>query len=94
VNNLFKKIESDKFNHAKKYAQLLSSSENDLLICDDQEFVNDTLTKSIKMGTLTIKDNGKTFEVNFRNISGCAFAYYPENNLIIVGKRFVNKILG
>ena len=94
MNNLFKKIESDKFNHAKKYAQLLSSSENDLLICDDQEFVNDTLNKSIKMGTLTIKDNGTSFEVNFRNISGCAFAYYPENNLIIVGKRFVNKILG
>ena len=55
MNNLFKKIESDKFNHAKKYAQLLSSSESDLLICDDQEFVNDTLNKSIKMGQHFLK---------------------------------------
>lgn len=91
---LFKRIESEKFNHAKKYAQLLSSSESDLLICDNKEFVNDILDKSIKMGTLTIKDNGKTFEVNFRSISGCSFAYYPADNLIIVGKRFVNKISG
>ncbi len=89
----FKKLDLDKFEHTKKYSQLLSSKPEDLLICQESSSYESLINKSIKMGTLNLKHNGDFFDVVFRNISGSAFAFYPGKKVIIIGYQALNRLL-
>ena len=89
----FKKLDTDKFGHVKKYSQLLNDKPEDLLICQESSSYENLINKSIKMGTLNLKYNGDFFDVVFRNISGSAFAFYPEKKIIIIGQHSLDRLL-
>ena len=86
-------LDLSEFEHAKKYAQLLNSDPDKLLISANNKTVDDLLNKSIKMGTLNFKHNNKYFNVAFRNISGNTFAFYPENRTVIIGASSLERLL-
>ena len=89
----FKKLDLEKFEHTKKYSQLLNDKPENLLICQKSSSYEYLINKSIKMGTLNIKYNGDFFDVIFRNISGSAFAFYPEKNVIVIGRHSLERLL-
>ena len=89
----FKKIDLNKFEHAKKYSQLLNAKPEDLMICHESDSYNSLINKSIKMGTLNIKHNDKFFDVVFRNVSGNAFAFYPGKKIIIISQNSLDRLL-
>ena len=89
----FKKLDLNKFEHTKKYNQLLDSKPEELLICQESKSYESLINKSIKMGTLNLKHNGDFFDVVFRNISGNAFAFYPEKQIIIIGQSSLDRLL-
>ena len=86
-------LDLSEFEHAKKYAQLLNSDSDKLLISANNKTVDDLLNKSIKMGTLNFKHNNKYFDVAFRNISGNTFAFYPETRTVIIGASSLERLL-
>ena len=89
----FKKLDLNEFEHTKKYSQLLNDKPQDLLICQESSSYESLINKSIKMGTLNLKYNGEFFDVVFRNVSGSAFAFYPEKKIIIIGRRSLDRLL-
>ena len=89
----FEKLDLVKFEHTKKYSQLLNARPDELLICQESRSYSSLINKSIKMGTLNLKHNGDFFDVVFRNISGSAFAFYPERKIIIIGQRSLDRLL-
>lgn len=89
----FEKLDISKFEHVKMYTQLLNNEEEDLFSCQDSNSYNTLLNKSVKMGTLNVKHNGEYFDVSFRNISGNAFAFYPEKEIIIIGQSSLDRLL-
>ena len=89
----FTTLDLNKFEHTKKYCQLLSSKPEDLMMCKESNSYSSLINKSIKMGTLNLKYNGKFFDVVFRNISGNPFAFYPGMQLIIIGNRSLDRLL-
>tara|TARA_B100001094_G_scaffold182934_1_gene177344 strand:- start:295 stop:582 length:288 start_codon:yes stop_codon:yes gene_type:complete len=86
-------LDLNKFEHAKKYCQLLNSKPEDLMMCKESNSYNNLINKSIKMVTLNLKHNGDFFNVVFRNISGSAFAFYPEKKIIIIGQSSLYRLL-
>lgn len=89
----FFELDLTEFEHAKKYAQLLNSSPDELLITANIKTVEDLINKSIKMGTLNLKHNNEYFDVSFRNISGNTFAFYPKTNTVIIGASSLDRLL-
>ena len=89
----FKKLELDKFEHVKKYSQLLNDKPENLLACQDSISYDNLINKSIKMGTLNLKHNSDFFDVIFRNISGSIFAFYPEKRIIIISQSSLDRLL-
>lgn len=89
----FFELDLSKFEHAKKYAQLLNSDPSDLLVTANTKTVEDLLNKSIKMGTLNLKHNNEYFDVAFRNISGNTFAFYADTNTVIIGSSSLDRLL-
>ena len=89
----FKKLDLNKFEHTKKYSQLLNAKPEDLLVCQESISHEILINKSIKMGTLNLKYNGDFFDVVFRNISGSVFALYPEKKIIIIGQSSLDRLL-
>lgn len=89
----FKNFNISSFDHVKKYSQLLNDKPENLLICHDSDSYKTLINKSVKMGTLNLKYNGDFFDVVFRNISGCSFAFYPEKKVIIIGQSSLNRLL-
>ena len=86
-------LDINKFDHAKKYCQLLNSKPEELMTCKESDSFNNLFNESIKMGTISLKHNGEFFDVVFRNISGNTFALYPEIPLIIIGRRSLDQLL-
>lgn len=89
----FKKLELNKFEHVKKYSQLLNDEPENLLTCQASNSYDSLINKSIKMGTLNLKHNGEFFDVIFRNISGNTFVFYPEKSLIIISQSSLDNLL-
>lgn len=89
----FEAISIKEYNHAEKYAKLLNSSTEDLLLSTDSNTVQYFIDKSIKMGTLSFKNENDYIEVKIRNISGNPFAYYPSKNSIVISKNSLNRLL-
>lgn len=89
----FMMLDFNKFEHTKKYCQLLSSKPEDLMMCKESNSYNSLINKSNKMGTLNLKYNGEFFDVVFRNIAGNPFAFYPGMKLIIIGRRSLDRLL-
>ena len=90
--NSFTSSLKKQYEHAKKYAKLISSNPKDLVITHDKETVIFLIEKSQKISTLNLKSEGEYYKVQIRNMSGYYFAFYEELNSIIIDSNNLEKI--